>query len=1136
MRSWLQQGLPVLLIASAVLPLAAATTAYSNTTVVPANLSSTSTSSSSASANVGDYIVQGLGGASSPSSASSSQISSSTASTTLTSSASAISAHQNSSSSATLTPSASKFSAAQDSSSTYLAPITTFSSAALSASFSYAANVSGITEAAQCWSELSSWSVESVSWYNSLIANATYPLTNTSLSLIYPDEATTTYYPSGNVSTYTLCDGSPRANTSPLTKYSSWTSTEFLTYLQASLPTPFRSQPCTPTAEECRILYYDSNLYDYSANQRDWDSLTNSTRIEDDEDRADADGLLRFCGFPAHLSSPCIIAGGPVQLLYFPVDTVGGDLCHANTSNASTIVNTEPQVVTTLGREYTSGSVYLSFSTLYASYDGFWDRVGPTFSDYVMTLQSDDISTHCGGGTLGWDWGPATQINYADWNKPIRADVYNCQKQCSSIAPCSTIWDNFNPWLAVPTVIRSRVPQWSTCSFSDDNEAPLLFDPPRALQPAESAATVTMPSTPTSTTASPSATPTSPQPVQTETTTSQQPTADATAESTRSVVSSSGAASAQQDQSPTHSVSTNGPASGATASTTKQTPTESTPTTQGDGSAVGTTSQDPSSGNSPTSTQAAADPASNPAHTLSDHSNQEDSGTQGGSSSVATSQNTDPASSSADPGGAIASLLGESGKPTTSTQATADPASDPAQASSGSGTQYIGGTQGGSSSEATSQATNPVSSPADTGGAVASVLGAEDATSVDPAQTSQLNSGTSNAPSVLESAATSSGDPQASSGAQAVPSAAQSDSISVAGTTLSVGGPEIVSAGNTLTLGSSGLVLLNAQGTQAVNAAQDQSQSLTGGTSVLTAGFLTLTAAAVEATAQSETQEDPKAQTTVGSHTFSVVQNPSATDVEVVDGSMTVTAGGSIQTIDAQTVSAASGDLVIDGTIVLLTDSSLSTIGETQASGAQVVAASHTFSIIQNPSSGGVDIVDGSITLTAGGSVETVEGQIISAASGVLVIDGSSVALTGASMSTTGGEQTSGTHINTASHTFSIMQDPSSSGVEIVDGSITLTAGGAAHTVDGQTFSAVSGGIIIDGSSTDLTASRSISSDGQQDAQTATTSSTIAAAAESSAPVASSSQTATSSASILGASLQALCLGSLGLLSAYWSL
>lgn len=71
-------------------------------------------------------------------------------------------------------------------SSTYLSLITTVSTPELSTSFTYAENVTEITEAAKCWSSLSSWYLKSVSWYNKQVANTTYPLTNTSVSLVYP--------------------------------------------------------------------------------------------------------------------------------------------------------------------------------------------------------------------------------------------------------------------------------------------------------------------------------------------------------------------------------------------------------------------------------------------------------------------------------------------------------------------------------------------------------------------------------------------------------------------------------------------------------------------------------------------------------------------------------------------------------------------------------------------------------------------------------------------------------------------------------------------------------------------------------------------------------------------------------------
>ncbi|KAF7186371.1 hypothetical protein HII31_12302 [Pseudocercospora fuligena] len=280
------------------------------------------------------------------------------------------------------------------------------------------------------------------------------------------------------------------------------------------MPT-FTPQPCSLTPKDCRLLYHD-------------------TDIESVDDRE----LLKQCGSPAHLdddSAQCLIGGGPVELIYFPVERDNSSLCTNKTSSGP--VSLRPLMpgvseITTLGHTFSSNSVYVSFKTLYASYDGFWDKIGPTFSDYIVPLQSSDISTHCGG----W-WGAVhnpigTALTYADLNWPVAASAYSCQNRCSdtfsrsysldkgiigaqlvSIASppqCSTIWSDVNPVLAFPTKIRDMVPEWKSCSFWNENLANFWFDPPIALQPASAAATPTLPTSPKSTAAAAAPTPTSP--------------------------------------------------------------------------------------------------------------------------------------------------------------------------------------------------------------------------------------------------------------------------------------------------------------------------------------------------------------------------------------------------------------------------------------------------------------------------------------------------------------------------------------------------------------------------------------------------------------------------------------------------
>ncbi|KAK4496329.1 hypothetical protein PRZ48_012309 [Zasmidium cellare] len=260
------------------------------------------------------------------------------------------------------------------------------------------------------------------------------------------------------------------------------------------------------------MLFYDTNAYEQAS-----------------------DELIRQCGNPAHLyeQPSCLLGGGPVELVYFPVQRGNGSLCTNSSSAMAKPLLPGLSEMTTLGHSFTSDSVYLSFKTLYAYYDGFSDRVGPSYTDLIVPLHSTDISSHCGGWFAAY--GPGTQLNYADLNWPVPASAYKCQARCSkaltaspTLDPsaddhllwdlqtlptppeCATIWEDVNPVLAVPTKIREMVPAWSSCSFWNEGLANFWFDPPLALQEAAVEASVTMPSTPTTTSAAPLSKPHSP--------------------------------------------------------------------------------------------------------------------------------------------------------------------------------------------------------------------------------------------------------------------------------------------------------------------------------------------------------------------------------------------------------------------------------------------------------------------------------------------------------------------------------------------------------------------------------------------------------------------------------------------------
>ncbi|SMR60950.1 unnamed protein product [Zymoseptoria tritici ST99CH_1E4] len=369
---------------------------------------------------------------------------------------------------------------------------------------SYAMNT-----AAQCWSEIATWRNQSASFWNSQVANRTWSITSFSSSTTGTWTSTSTIYPA-NASTYTLCDGSARVNVRPKTTTWNGTSTVWGSFTTTMTPT-FRPQPCSLEPRDCRALYFDTDIM----------------TIDERE-------VLRQCGHPAHLEGgelSCLIGGGPVDLIYFPVQRNDSAICGSKTyATSAAPMITGLSEITTLGRTFTSASVYISFKTLYATYDGFWDTVGPTFTDLIVPLHSSDISSHCGGWHKAY--GTGVPLDYADLNWPVPASAYSCQNRCSgdqtssmaltdgwvrwvpmpapTPSECSTIWSDVNPILALPTKIRDMVPEWSTCSFWNNNLANFWFDPPLALKSADVADSITRPSEPEATPAAPSPLPSSP--------------------------------------------------------------------------------------------------------------------------------------------------------------------------------------------------------------------------------------------------------------------------------------------------------------------------------------------------------------------------------------------------------------------------------------------------------------------------------------------------------------------------------------------------------------------------------------------------------------------------------------------------
>lgn len=348
------------------------------------------------------------------------------------------------------------------------------------ARFTTVPNASDVPAVEQCWSSIMTWRNASAIWFNSHVADRTWPLGPITSPVTWPWYSSTTIYPT-SVSTYTLCDGSQRANVVPITHHSSGNSTSIYTITGTLTPKFSQSQPCTPDPGMCRQWYYGSNI-----------------RHQDENE------LINQCGFPAHLDAPCLIGGGPVRLVYFPVNNGPSNAC----ANSSSPFSPAPRealstALTTLGHTFDPSSVYLSFRTLYASYDGFWDRLGPTFTNLLLPLPSTAISTQCGPA-----FGPGTPLVYADLNRPVPASAYSCQNRCPATltsscetclgytatpaSECATIWDDVNPVLAVPTEVRQLAREWEKCEFWDVNIPNFWFDPPIALEAVSAIATPTV--------------------------------------------------------------------------------------------------------------------------------------------------------------------------------------------------------------------------------------------------------------------------------------------------------------------------------------------------------------------------------------------------------------------------------------------------------------------------------------------------------------------------------------------------------------------------------------------------------------------------------------------------------------------
>ncbi|KAL9080632.1 MAG: hypothetical protein Q9157_000608, partial [Trypethelium eluteriae] len=170
-------------------------------------------------------------------------------------------------------------------------------------------------------------------------------------------------------------------------------------------------------------------------------------------------------------------------------------------------------------------------------------------------------------------------------------------------------------------------------------------------------------------------------------------------------------------------------------------------------------------------------------------------------------------------------------------------------------------------------------------------------------------------------------------------------------------------------------------------------------------------------------------------------------DAFVVSGS-TLRVGNSPVTIEGAAISVGSSGVVVGANSLPFEALGLAppTADELKSGQTTVKTGSSSYQISEAPN-GQYVVLDGSITLSAGGPATMIDGQMVSAYPGSVKI-GSSFTNPGAPVFTEDG------------HIFTVSPEAGDAKIMVVDGSISLTVDGAASMIDGEKLSAVSGGVV----------------------------------------------------------------------------
>ncbi|KAK5734259.1 hypothetical protein LTR17_009090 [Elasticomyces elasticus] len=712
------------------------------------------------------------------------------------------------------------------------------------------------------------------------------------------------------------------------------------------------------------------------------------------------------------------------------------------------------------GQTYYGNRAYVSYATAFAT-----DSCGPVGGSYaggLLTVPSSHVYS-----LSGWHYAVDTyaySFNFADLNTPIPASGYLAMPQCdghiSQSRPnpldrlngnyfdhCSVIIDDwFAPQLALFPEFYELDPAWSRCELALEG----LFDPPKALSPASSLATVTVP-VPVSSSA-PSATP-APSPTSPTTTT------------------------------PGPILSTTTTA----ASIGNSVPTSTTPTQQ-----LGSLDSVPPS--SQASSLADSDPSSSAAVSSQTSSSQgdgeqssiiskESSQTEG--SDPSQSQETSSQSSSANPGGIIVSVVDHS-------------ATAIGQAFSSAVGSSVGAQSNPSQGQSQASSGSSQASSADPGGAIVSAV--DYSSTAIGGQSSAVDFGDSSSNQASQDPGSSSENIKPSSVINPASSvvAVGSSSFTLAPTTDAVGSSVIVVAA-----GGSSAILTSGQ----VTSLGGQVVSVGGSGAVVGTGIGASTVILGDSHAGSSispySSSDPGSGSgnnvvAVGSSTFTIARSTNAAGSSIVivaaGGSSATLSPGEVTSLGGQAVSAGGSGAVIgtgiSASTVSLGDpnagSSISpSSGSDPGSGNTIVAVgSSTFTVAQSTNAAGSSVVIvavGASTATLDpGQTTSIGGQAVSAGiSGAVIgtgISASTVVPGNPQAATPGGssietptfisDPSSGNSVVAiGSSTFTVAQTTNSAGSSIIvvaaGGSTATLAQGQTTSLGGQAISAAGNGAVI---------------------------------------------------------------------------